>query len=111
MMQQETANNYQRVCKTSEVPEDFGRKAVVGDRVIAVFRVGDAYHAIDDTCTHGQASLSAGFVEGDEVECPLHAGRFHIPTGRAMCQPVTEPVRSYPVRVVGEEIFVEAPSA
>ena len=108
-MSEELTPNFHPVCKTSEVPEDFGRKAVVGGRVLAIFRVGDSFYAIDDTCTHGQASLSQGYVEGEEVECPLHAGRFHIPTGRPVCLPVTEPVRSYGVRVVGEEIYVEVP--
>lgn len=109
-MSEELPPNFHPVCKTGDVPEDFGLKAVVGGRAIAVFRVGSSFHAIDDTCTHGQASLSAGYVEGEEVECPLHQGRFHIPTGRPVCQPVTEPVRSYLVRVVGDRIYVEVPS-
>jgi nitrite reductase/ring-hydroxylating ferredoxin subunit len=108
-MSQGLPPSFHAVCQTDEVPEDFGLKAVVGGRAIAVFRVGSSFHAIDDTCTHGQASLSQGYVEGEEVECPLHQGRFHIPTGRPACPPVTEPVRSYPVRVVDDRVYVEVP--
>lgn len=109
MSREELPPHFQPVCKTEDVPEDFGRKTRLGDRTIAVFRVGSSFYAIDDTCTHGQASLSEGYVEGEEVECPLHQGRFHLPTGRPACQPVTEPVRTYAVRVAGGEIYVELP--
>lgn len=43
---------------------------------IAVFRDAGAYYALDDTCSHGQASLSEGWIEDGEVECPLHSARF-----------------------------------
>ena len=106
-MSQGLQPSFHAVCQTDDVPEDFGLKAVVGGRAIAVFRVGGSFYAIDDTCTHGQASLSQGYVEGEEVECPLHQGRFHIPTGRPACPPVTEPVRSYPVSVLDGRVYVE----
>ncbi|WDD93006.1 non-heme iron oxygenase ferredoxin subunit [Burkholderia sp. FERM BP-3421] len=72
---------------------------VIEGRPVAVFRLGDALHALHDLCTHGHARLSDGFVEGDCVECPLHQGLIDIRSGAPRCAPVTEAVRVYPVRI------------
>ncbi|WP_202899816.1 non-heme iron oxygenase ferredoxin subunit [Kordiimonas gwangyangensis] len=61
---------------------------------VAVIRgeSGDVF-AIDDTCTHADASLSEGFVEGDAVECPLHMAFFCLKSGQPSCPPATVPVK------------------
>jgi nitrite reductase/ring-hydroxylating ferredoxin subunit len=95
------------VAKTTAIPEDEAKKVTVADKVIAVFNLDGAFFAIDDICTHAFASLSEGYVEDSCVECPLHAGLFDIKTGKAQGVPVTEDVATYPVRVDGEDIYVE----
>lgn len=96
-----------KVAKTSEIPEDEGKKVVIGDKHIAIFNVGGEFLATDDICTHAYASLSEGFVEDGIVECPLHAGCFEIKTGKAQGTPVTEDIATYPVKIDGEDIYVE----
>jgi len=60
---------------------------------IAVYRLGDAYFATDDTCSHGDASLADGFLDEDcSVECPYHAGRFDIRTGLPQRGPARDPL-------------------
>ena len=73
---------------------------------IALFRLGDAVFATDNLCTHGHARLCEGFIEGDEIECPLHQGRFDLRTGAATCAPVVEAVKTYPVRIEAGRVFV-----
>ena len=73
---------------------------------IALFRLGDSYHALHDLCTHGQARLSDGYVEDGCVECPLHQGKIDIRDGAPRSAPITIPVRSYPVRVVDDRIEI-----
>ena len=58
------------------------------------------------SATHEFAFLSEGFVDGDVIECPLHAGTFDILTGKAMSPPVTEDLRTYSVKVEGDDIYV-----
>ena len=94
------------VAKTSEVTDDEPKAVRVGDHLIALFNVDGDFYATHDICTHEFASLSEGFVDGDLIECPLHAGTFHIPTGKAMSPPVTEDIRTYSVRVEGDDIYV-----
>ena len=73
---------------------------------LALFRLGDEVLAMDNLCSHGNARLCDGFVEDGQVECPLHQGRFDLRTGAPTCEPVTEPVRTWPVRIEGGRVFV-----
>ncbi|MEU2776922.1 bifunctional 3-phenylpropionate/cinnamic acid dioxygenase ferredoxin subunit [Streptomyces sp. NPDC007162] len=66
---------------------------------IAVFHDGGEYFALDDTCSHGQASLADGWIEGGEVECPLHSARFCLKSGRPQCMPATVAQRTHRVEV------------
>ncbi|GAB3702390.1 bifunctional 3-phenylpropionate/cinnamic acid dioxygenase ferredoxin subunit [Mariniluteicoccus flavus] len=76
------------------------------DDDIAVVHSDGAFFAIDDTCTHEDASLADGWIEGTEVECPLHAARFCLKTGDALCLPATVGVKTHRVEVRGDEIFL-----
>lgn len=76
-------------------------------REFALYRIGGEFHVTDNWCTHGQARLSEGFVMDHCVECPLHQGQFDVRTGQPMCEPVTEAIRVYPVRVVDGGVEVE----
>jgi len=105
-MNETTAGDWHCVAKTDEVLEDEPKAVQIGNDYIAIYRIDDAFYATDDICTHEFASLAEGFVDGDCIECPLHAGTFHIPTGKAMTAPVTEDLRTYPVKVEGDDIFI-----
>jgi nitrite reductase/ring-hydroxylating ferredoxin subunit len=105
-MNDSTGDDWHRVAKTDDVLDDEPKAVQIGNDYIALYRLDDKFYATDDICTHEFASLAEGFVDGDCIECPLHAGKFHIPTGKAMTAPVTEDIRTYPVKVEGGEIFV-----
>jgi naphthalene 1,2-dioxygenase system ferredoxin subunit len=91
---------------TDDVPADDVMGIVVAGRDIALYNAGGEIFATDNICTHGQARLCEGFLEGHEIECPLHQGRFDIRTGQPSCAPVTESIRSYPVRIEGGRVFL-----
>jgi naphthalene 1,2-dioxygenase system ferredoxin subunit len=78
-----------------------------GNREIALYAVDGEVFATDNICTHGHARLCEGFLEGTEIECPLHQGRFDIRTGKALCSPLTEDVRSFAVRLVDNRVLVQ----
>jgi naphthalene 1,2-dioxygenase ferredoxin component len=83
---------------------------VVGVKVaghdIAIYTVGPDVYATGNLCTHGGVRLCDGFLEGYEIECPLHQGRFDVRDGRALCEPATEPLRSYPVKIEGQRVYL-----
>src|SRR5688572_17576674 len=97
--------DYQTVCKTSEVVEGEGKTVVIGEKLIALFRVGDSLYAIDDTCPHMGASLSGGHVEGGIVTCPWHAWRFRFTDGAWADNPRIK-IGCYRVRVQGEDVQI-----
>jgi nitrite reductase/ring-hydroxylating ferredoxin subunit len=78
----------------------------VRGRLVALCRVGGSYHAFDDICTHRGCLLSQGELEGRAVVCPCHAGAFDVTTGEVLEGPPPEPVRTYEVRVSGEDVEI-----
>jgi nitrite reductase/ring-hydroxylating ferredoxin subunit len=99
---------WHEVAKTSEVPEGEALRVQVGEEPIAIYNLNGTFYATHDICTHALAHLSDGYVEGDCVECPLHGGVFHIPTGKAVSGPVQKPVRIFSIKVEKETLLVEA---
>ncbi len=89
----------------SEIPAGESVR-VQGQVAIAVFNVDGEFYAIDDTCTHQDASLSDGWLEGCAVECPLHAACFDLRTGRPSGPPARKPVRTHEVVVVDGQVYV-----
>ena len=77
-------------------------------RTICVTRVGNEVFAIDDTCSHSDASLSEGEVTDFKIECWLHGAEFDLRTGEALTPPAVAPVKIYSVIVDGDSVTVEA---
>jgi len=97
-----------KVATLADVPEGSTRLVEAGGEPVCLYNFGGTICATQDTCTHAQASLSDGFMDGDLIECPLHQATFDVRTGKAMSPPATEDLRVYPVRVDGDEISVMA---
>ena len=79
----------------------------VAGRSIALYDADGSLYATDNICTHAYACLSDGWLDGEVIECPLHAARFDIRTGKVLDPPATEDLKTYRVRVVGDEIQVQ----
>jgi len=95
------------LCKKTDVPENaVVRVAVAGRKPLAVCNVAGAFYATDDRCSHGDALLSAGMVEGHLIVCPLHFGSFDIRTGAAVDPPCSREIAVYPVTVEGDELWL-----
>jgi len=84
-----------------------GRVVEVGGQKIAIFNVGGRYYAIENTCPHRGGPLAEGKIEGDEVICPWHGSRFNVQTGAVLEPPARQGVRSFAVRVTGDDVEVE----
>jgi nitrite reductase/ring-hydroxylating ferredoxin subunit len=101
-----TRHTWHEIGAVDEFDEEEPRGVIAGGFALAVFRQGDEFFALRDLCSHEVAPLSEGFIEDGCVECPLHQGMFDLRTGDAVKEPCTEPVQTYPVRVVGEMVEV-----
>jgi nitrite reductase (NADH) small subunit/3-phenylpropionate/trans-cinnamate dioxygenase ferredoxin subunit len=99
---------FQTVCQAADLPEGEGKTVEVNGKMIAVFREGGQYFAIDDMCPHAGASLSGGYVEKGIVTCPWHAWRFRLSDGAWADNPRIK-IGCYAVRVDGDAVQVEVP--
>jgi 3-phenylpropionate/trans-cinnamate dioxygenase ferredoxin subunit len=99
-----------RACTLSDLPEEGAIKVHLAGKDICVARSEGKVYAIYDTCSHADVSLSEGDVEDGTVECWLHGSRFDLRTGTPIGLPATKPVRTYPVTVIGDEVFLKLES-
>ncbi len=95
------------IVSKADVPEDDVMGVDIDAKSIALYQLDGEIFATDNICTHGNARLCDGFLEGHEIECPLHQGKFDIRSGKAMCAPLTEDIRTYPVKIEGDRVFIE----
>jgi 3-phenylpropionate/trans-cinnamate dioxygenase ferredoxin subunit len=96
-----------KTLKTSELSLNSSKVINLSDKQIALFNYGGEYYALDDMCSHAEASLSEGDVYDCKVECPLHGAEFDLKTGNAVTLPATKPVNKYKVNVEDGYIFLE----
>jgi naphthalene 1,2-dioxygenase ferredoxin component len=78
----------------------------VAGRQIALYDCDGTIYATDNICTHAYARLSDGWLTGTAIECPLHAARFDVRTGKVLAPPATEDLKTYPVRVTDGDIEI-----
>lgn len=101
-----------RLIAADEVREGDVRKVrLAGVEPIAICRIDGGYFATQDGCSHAKASLSEGWIEGHDLCCPVHDGRFDVRNGRPMCFPATDPIRTFPVQVVDGVVFADLSGA
>jgi nitrite reductase/ring-hydroxylating ferredoxin subunit len=93
------------LCLASEVSEDTPAKAEIGGEEVAVFQVGENYYITQNLCTHGPGELCEGFVDGEEIECPFHQGKFSILTGKPTSPPCIVPLRTWEAHLRDGRIF------
>jgi nitrite reductase/ring-hydroxylating ferredoxin subunit len=97
-----------RLCKTSDIPVNKAIRVMISNELdLAVFHIGNDFWVTDDTCTHGPASLSEGIIAGDVVRCDFHNGACHIPSGRPVALPCDEQLKTYPVIIEDDDLFIE----
>lgn len=79
----------------------------VNGKELALYEVEGEIYASDNLCTHGAARMSDGFLEGHEIECPLHQGKFNVCTGKALCAPLTQDIKTYPVKIERNRVLLD----
>jgi nitrite reductase/ring-hydroxylating ferredoxin subunit len=100
-----------RVASVADVAEGQVHAVRLGDREVALYHLpGGEFRATDNICTHEYALLSDGWLEDGCIECPLHAARFDIRTGRALCAPAEENLKVFEVKVEGDNLLLKAPA-
>ncbi len=101
--------SWEFACNSDDLEEDDVLGVVLNRLPIAVYRLESGVYATQNRCTHQRALLSRGFVCDEIIECPVHQGRFHIPSGRAMGAPVTENLQTFETKEIDGKVFIQMP--
>jgi 3-phenylpropionate/trans-cinnamate dioxygenase ferredoxin subunit len=96
-----------KVCSVSDLSVSTAKKVVVdGTPIAVVMDSSGEVHALGDTCTHGDISLSEGFVEDDTLECWAHGSKFELTTGKPLTLPAYEPVPVFAVEIIDGDVYI-----
>jgi len=94
------------VCEKDEIDLEDLRRFDQDDKTFCIYHLEDGFYATDGICTHESVHLEEGLVMDGEIECPMHQGIFDIKTGRAKSPPACEDLKSYPVKVEENKIYI-----
>jgi 3-phenylpropionate/trans-cinnamate dioxygenase ferredoxin subunit len=92
--------------KLSDLQENTPVKVELNGKDLCVVRQGSEVFAIDDICSHAEASLSEGEVTPGKIECWLHGAEFDLRSGEALTPPAIAPVTTYSVTIEGESVKI-----
>ena len=100
------SESWYRVGDVGGVGEGAPLAATVAGTEIGIYLVNGALCAIENICPHAFALLTDGYLEGDEIECPLHQALFRVSTGECLREPADRDLTTYPVKVENGAILV-----
>jgi len=101
------ADSVVRVCAQADIAPETVKAFEVGDRRLAVYSIAGKFYVTDDECTHAAASLADGMLDGDVIECCVHFGAFHVPTGAVKAPPCSIALRTYKVVLQDNDIYAD----
>ena len=97
--------NFTKICKKEELKENQGKRFIVDDVEVAVFKIGEEVFALSNICPHQHTALIYdGFIENESIVCPAHGWMFNLKTGK---QPTgSRGIDSYPVKILNDDVYV-----
>lgn len=95
------------VCPAADLAPGEMKRLHIEERAIALYNVGGTFYATAAICTHAEADLTLGELDGCKVECPLHGARFDVTNGRVLTPPAFKKLKTYPVRVQDGSVEVD----
>ena len=100
-----------RVAATADIAEGTAMPVDANGLSLAIYHLSDgSWHCTDNICTHAYALLTDGWLEGTTLECPLHAGQFDVCTGKGLGAPIEEDLKTFPVKIDGDDVLVGLPA-
>ena len=105
------SQEFVHVAQTSDLESGAKKRVYVGDQRVLLANVGGVFYALDDLCPHAFAVMSAGWLDGEEIMCPLHGARFNVKTGEVLSLPAEDDLTVFDVKIEGEKVLVRLPEA
>ena len=105
-----TNANYEFAAHVQDIPVGKTKCIIAADKEILLCHTAEGFFAVDNLCSHAAERLSTGKLKGHKILCPLHGAAFDVRDGCALSRPATLPLRSYGVRVEGDDILINTAS-
>jgi nitrite reductase/ring-hydroxylating ferredoxin subunit len=101
------AENLVLVCAAADLPPGNVKSFEAGGDLVAVYNIDGTFYATEAHCTHAAADLADGILEDDIVECSLHFGAFHVPSGKAVREPCFTDLKTFRTEVKDGQVYVD----
>jgi 3-phenylpropionate/trans-cinnamate dioxygenase ferredoxin subunit len=101
-----TNAKYEFAAQVQDVSVGKTKCIIASDKEILLCHTAEGFFAVDNLCSHAAERLSTGKLKGHKILCPLHGAAFDVRDGSALSRPASQPIRSYDVRVEGEDILI-----
>ncbi|HEY7248032.1 MAG TPA: non-heme iron oxygenase ferredoxin subunit [Xanthobacteraceae bacterium] len=95
------------ICAAADIPPGTVKSFELGDGLVAVYNIDGTFYATEGNCTHAFASLADGILEGDVIECSMHFGAFHVPSGKAVQAPCFTDLKTYRTEVKDGQVLID----
>jgi len=95
------------VCTAADVAPGSVKSFELGGVLVAVYNINGTFYATEACCTHSFANLADGILEGDVIECSLHFGTFHVPSGKAVQAPCFTDLKTFRTEVRDGQVLVD----
>jgi nitrite reductase/ring-hydroxylating ferredoxin subunit len=99
--------NLVAVCAAADLPPGTVKSFELRDELICLYNIDGTFYATEGNCTHAYANLADGFLEGDVIECCLHFGAFHVPSGKAVREPCFTDLKTYRTQVKDGQVYID----
>ena len=100
-------DNWFLVCEENSIEVEDIVRFDHENKTFCIYKLEDGFYATDGKCTHEDVHLEDGLVTDDEIECPMHQGIFNIKSGKALSPPACEDLKTYPVKVEDNKIYIQ----
>ena len=100
-------DNWFLVCEENSIEVEDIVRFDHENKTFCIYKLEDGFYATDGICTHEDVHLEDGLVMDDEIECPMHQGIFNIKSGKALSPPACEDLKTYPVKVENNKIYIQ----
>ena len=99
--------NWIYVCDKNDIDFEDLKRFDYENKTFCIYNIESGFYATDGMCTHEDVHLEDGLVTDDEIECPMHQGAFNIKSGKAISPPACDDLKTYPVKVEENKIYIQ----
>ena len=97
----------QKIANVDDINNGEMKEVLINELSYLVAKIENTIYVTSNMCTHEDAELSMGCLNGTKVKCPLHGSYFDLLTGEALNEPAEDPIKIYKCIIEDGGIFLD----